>query len=83
MRNESPKKRKPQAKKKELNAKKRACRIEDESLTEEKFKQMKFKYFSNPLYDLDDEIITNEKFLPNQKDLDFVIPISPGIDERA
>ncbi|GJW79864.1 hypothetical protein Tco_0143839 [Tanacetum coccineum] len=42
-----------------------------------------FNYFSNPLYDLDDEIITNEKFLPNQKDLDVVIPIPPGIDERC
>ncbi|GJU35091.1 hypothetical protein Tco_1183445 [Tanacetum coccineum] len=41
------------------------------------------KYFSNPLYDLDDEIITNEKILPNQKDLDVVIPIPPGIDERC
>ncbi|GJZ28097.1 hypothetical protein Tco_0572744 [Tanacetum coccineum] len=34
-------------------------------------------------YDLDDEIIINEKFLPNQKDLDVVIPIPPGIDERC
>ncbi|GKF11389.1 hypothetical protein Tco_0049315, partial [Tanacetum coccineum] len=45
-------------------------------------KRNEFKYFSNPLYDLDDEIITNEKFLPNQKDLDVVIPIPPGIDEQ-
>ncbi|GJU09161.1 hypothetical protein Tco_1125591 [Tanacetum coccineum] len=42
-----------------------------------------FKYFSNPLYDLDDEIITNEKILPNQKDLDVVIQIPPGTDERC
>ncbi|GJX79294.1 hypothetical protein Tco_0327443 [Tanacetum coccineum] len=46
-------------------------------------KRDEFKYFSNPLYDLDDEIITNEKILPNQKDLDVVIPIPPGIDERC
>ncbi|GJZ44751.1 hypothetical protein Tco_0592347 [Tanacetum coccineum] len=39
--------------------------------------------FKNPLYDLDDEIITNEKILPNQKDLDVVILIPPGIDERC
>ncbi|GJZ90857.1 hypothetical protein Tco_0662784 [Tanacetum coccineum] len=43
---------------------------------------MKFN-FSNPLYDLDDEIITNEKILPNQKDLDVVIPIPPGIDKHC
>ncbi|GKE84883.1 hypothetical protein Tco_1558625, partial [Tanacetum coccineum] len=33
--------------------------------------------------DLDDEIITNEKILPNQKDLDVVISIPSGIDERC
>ncbi|GJT06096.1 hypothetical protein Tco_0840558 [Tanacetum coccineum] len=52
-------------------------------LTERKIQKDEFKYFSNPLYDLDDEIITNEKILPNQKDLDVVIPIPPGIDERC
>ncbi|GKD98201.1 hypothetical protein Tco_1382098 [Tanacetum coccineum] len=56
---------------------------DDESLSEEEIQKDEFKYFSNPLYDLDDEIITNEKFLPNQKDLDVVIPIPPGIDERC
>ncbi|GKB64061.1 hypothetical protein Tco_0920247, partial [Tanacetum coccineum] len=55
----------------------------DESLSEEEIQKDEFKYFSNPLYDLDDEIITNEKILPNQKDLDVVIPIPPGIDERC
>ncbi|GJX56518.1 hypothetical protein Tco_0286415 [Tanacetum coccineum] len=55
---------------------------DDESLSEEEIQKDEFKYFSNPLYDLDDEIITNEKILPNQKDLDVVIPIPPGIDER-
>ncbi|GJW43523.1 hypothetical protein Tco_0072322 [Tanacetum coccineum] len=54
----------------------------DESLSEEEIQKDEFKYFSNPLYDLDDEIITNEKILPNQKDLDEIIPIPPGIDER-
>ncbi|GKB65442.1 hypothetical protein Tco_0921628 [Tanacetum coccineum] len=54
---------------------------DDESLSEEEIQKDEFKYFSNPLYDLDDEIITNEKILPNQKDLDVVIPIPPGIDE--
>ncbi|GKF71833.1 hypothetical protein Tco_0207947, partial [Tanacetum coccineum] len=53
---------------------------DDESLSEEEIQKDEFKYFSNPLYDLDDEIITNEKILPNQKDLDVVIPIPPGID---
>ncbi|GJR19203.1 hypothetical protein Tco_0967730 [Tanacetum coccineum] len=56
---------------------------DDESLSEEEIQKDEFKYFSNPLYDLDDEIITNEKILPNQKDLDIVIPIPPGIDERC
>ncbi|GJW90297.1 hypothetical protein Tco_0167850 [Tanacetum coccineum] len=56
---------------------------DDESLSEEEIQKDEFKYFSNPLYDLDDEIITNEKILPNQKDLDVVIPIPPGIDERC
>ncbi|GKA67207.1 hypothetical protein Tco_0767015 [Tanacetum coccineum] len=55
---------------------------DDESLSEEEIQKDEFKYFSNPLYDLDDEIITNEKILPNQKDLDVVIPIPPGIDEQ-
>ncbi|GJY23401.1 hypothetical protein Tco_0397059 [Tanacetum coccineum] len=55
---------------------------DDESLSEEEIQKDEFKYFSNPLYDLDDEIITNEKILPNQKDLDVVIPIPPGIDEH-
>ncbi|GJY40397.1 hypothetical protein Tco_0427667, partial [Tanacetum coccineum] len=54
-----------------------------ESECDEEIQKDEFKYFSNPLYDLDDEIITNEKFLPNQKDLDVVIPIPPGIDERC
>ncbi|GKC03803.1 hypothetical protein Tco_0995413 [Tanacetum coccineum] len=56
---------------------------DDESLSEEEIQKDEFKYFSNPLYDLDDEIITNEKILPNQKDLDVVIQIPPGIDERG
>ncbi|GJX49570.1 hypothetical protein Tco_0276415 [Tanacetum coccineum] len=56
---------------------------DDESLSEEEIQKDEFKYFSNPLYDLDDEIITNEKILPNKKDLDVVIPIPPGIDERC
>ncbi|GKD62397.1 hypothetical protein Tco_1299906 [Tanacetum coccineum] len=56
---------------------------DDESLSEEEIQKDEFKYFSNPLYDLDDEIITNEKILPNQKDLDVVIPIPPGIDEHC
>ncbi|GJV60438.1 hypothetical protein Tco_1466538 [Tanacetum coccineum] len=56
---------------------------DDESLSEEEIQKDEFKYFSNPLYDLDNEIITNEKILPNQKDLDVVIPIPPGIDERC
>ncbi|GJU04353.1 hypothetical protein Tco_1114691 [Tanacetum coccineum] len=56
---------------------------DDESLSEEEIQKDEFKYFSNPLYNLDDEIITNEKILPNQKDLDVVIPIPPGIDERC
>ncbi|GKA12473.1 hypothetical protein Tco_0692019 [Tanacetum coccineum] len=56
---------------------------DDESLSEEEIQKDEFKYFSNPLYDLDDEIITNEKILPNQKDLDVVISIPPGIDERC
>ncbi|GJX14455.1 hypothetical protein Tco_0206213 [Tanacetum coccineum] len=56
---------------------------DDESLSEEEIQKDEFKYFSNPLYDLDDEIITNEEILPNQKDLDVVIPIPPGIDERC
>ncbi|GJR68189.1 hypothetical protein Tco_0014254 [Tanacetum coccineum] len=55
----------------------------DESLSEEEIQKDEFKYFSNPLYDLDDEIITNEKILPNQKDLDIVIPIPPGIDKHC
>ncbi|GKA40426.1 hypothetical protein Tco_0733019, partial [Tanacetum coccineum] len=56
---------------------------DDESNSEEEIQKDEFKYFSNPLYDLDDEIITNEEILPNQKDLDVVIPIPPGIDERC
>ncbi|GKC19903.1 hypothetical protein Tco_1022053 [Tanacetum coccineum] len=56
---------------------------DDESLSEEEIQKDEFKYFSNPLYDLDDEIITNEKILPNQKDLDVVIPIPPGIDKHC
>ncbi|GKD53871.1 hypothetical protein Tco_1287258 [Tanacetum coccineum] len=56
---------------------------DDESLSEEEIQKDEFKYFSNSLYDLDDEIISNEKILPNQKDLDVVIPIPPGIDERC
>ncbi|GJR15893.1 hypothetical protein Tco_0798545 [Tanacetum coccineum] len=56
---------------------------DDESLSEEEIQKDEFKYFSNPLYDLDDETITNEKILTNQKDLDVVIPIPPGIDERC
>ncbi|GKE87608.1 hypothetical protein Tco_1565083, partial [Tanacetum coccineum] len=39
--------------------------------------------FSNPLYDIDDEIITNENNLLSKKDLDVVIPIPSGIDERC
>ncbi|GKA84392.1 hypothetical protein Tco_0805987 [Tanacetum coccineum] len=56
---------------------------EGDSLSEEEIQKDEFKYFSNPLYDLDDEIITNEKILPNQKDLDVVIPIPPGIDKHC
>ncbi|GKE19110.1 hypothetical protein Tco_1426687 [Tanacetum coccineum] len=56
---------------------------DDESLSEEEIQKDEFKYFSNPLYDLDDEIITNEEILPNQKDLDVVIPIPPGIDKHC
>ncbi|GKC06913.1 hypothetical protein Tco_0998523 [Tanacetum coccineum] len=56
---------------------------DDESLSEEEIQKDEFKYFSNPLCDLDDEIITNEKILPNQKDLDVVIPIPPGIDKHC
>ncbi|GJS33191.1 hypothetical protein Tco_0531573 [Tanacetum coccineum] len=56
---------------------------DDESLSEEEIQKDEFKYFFNPLYDLDDEIIINEKILPNQKDLDVVIPIPPGIDKRC
>ncbi|GJZ06225.1 hypothetical protein Tco_0540018 [Tanacetum coccineum] len=56
---------------------------DDESLSEEEIQKDEFKYFSNPLYDLDDEIITNAKNHPIQKDLDVVIPIPPGIDERC
>ncbi|GJS03479.1 hypothetical protein Tco_0319987 [Tanacetum coccineum] len=56
---------------------------DDESLSEEEIQKDEFKYFSNPLYDLDNEIITNEKILPNQKDLNVVIPIPSGIDERC
>ncbi|GJZ09700.1 hypothetical protein Tco_0543983 [Tanacetum coccineum] len=50
---------------------------DDESLSEEEIQNDEFKYFSNPLYDLDDEIN------PNQKDLDVVIPIPPGIDKHC
>ncbi|GJQ94969.1 hypothetical protein Tco_0006108 [Tanacetum coccineum] len=39
--------------------------------------------FLNPLYDLDDEIITNEKNSSYSKDLDVVIPIPPGIEEQS
>ncbi|GJT87896.1 hypothetical protein Tco_1069613 [Tanacetum coccineum] len=56
---------------------------DDESLSKEEIQKDEFKYFSNPLYDLDDEIITNEKIIPNQKDLDVVIPILPGINEHC
>ncbi|GKD53140.1 hypothetical protein Tco_1286527 [Tanacetum coccineum] len=56
---------------------------DDESLSKEEIQKDEFKYFSNPLYDIDDEIITNEKILPKQKDLDVVIPIPSGIDERC
>ncbi|GKE34841.1 hypothetical protein Tco_1454163, partial [Tanacetum coccineum] len=56
---------------------------DDELLSKEEIQKDEFNYFSNPLYDLDDEIITNEKILPNQKDLDVVIPIPPGIEERC
>ncbi|GKE56439.1 hypothetical protein Tco_1495624, partial [Tanacetum coccineum] len=56
---------------------------DDESLSEEEIQKDEFKYFSNPLYDLDDEIITNEKILPNKKDLDVVIPIRTGIDKHC
>ncbi|GJY78536.1 hypothetical protein Tco_0484337 [Tanacetum coccineum] len=56
---------------------------DDESLSEEEIQKDEFKYFSNPLYDLDDEIITNEKIIPNQKNLDVVIPILPGINEHC
>ncbi|GJW15073.1 hypothetical protein Tco_0019206 [Tanacetum coccineum] len=48
---------------------------------EKEIQKDEFKYFSNPLYDLDDEIITNENNLLSKKDLDEIIPIPPGIDE--
>ncbi|GKA98833.1 hypothetical protein Tco_0826770 [Tanacetum coccineum] len=57
--------------------------LDDESLSEEEIQKDEFKYFSNLFCDLDDEIITNEKILPNQKDLDVVIPIPPGIDKHC
>ncbi|GJZ79092.1 hypothetical protein Tco_0643929 [Tanacetum coccineum] len=68
---------------KEKEAAELEAKRDDESLSEEEIQKDEFKYFSNPLYDLDDEIITNEKILPNQKDLDVVIPSPPGIDERC
>ncbi|GJW94073.1 hypothetical protein Tco_0173745 [Tanacetum coccineum] len=40
-----------------------------------------FNSFSNPLYDIDDEIITNESNFLSKKDLDEIILIPPGIDE--
>ncbi|GJU92943.1 hypothetical protein Tco_1317699 [Tanacetum coccineum] len=40
-----------------------------------------FNSFSNPLYDIDDEIITNESYSLSRKDLDETILIPPGIDE--
>ncbi|GJX64083.1 hypothetical protein Tco_0298426 [Tanacetum coccineum] len=56
---------------------------DDESLSEEEIPKEEFKFFSNPLYDIDDEIITNENNLLSKKDLDEIIPIPPGIDERC
>ncbi|GJT90759.1 hypothetical protein Tco_1079604 [Tanacetum coccineum] len=56
---------------------------DDESLSEEEIPKEEFKIFSNPLYDIDDEIITNENNLLSKKDLDEIIPIPPGIDERC
>ncbi|GJV70557.1 hypothetical protein Tco_1490552 [Tanacetum coccineum] len=56
---------------------------DDESLSEKEIPKEEFKFFSNPLYDIDDEIITNEKILPNQKDLDVVILILPGMNESC
>ncbi|GJS94555.1 hypothetical protein Tco_0801523 [Tanacetum coccineum] len=51
---------------------------DDESLSEEEIQKDEFKYFSNPLYDLDDEIITNEKILPI-KGFRCVIPNPPEL----
>ncbi|GJS10736.1 putative ribonuclease H-like domain-containing protein [Tanacetum coccineum] len=56
---------------------------DDESLSEEEIPKEEFKIFSNPLYDIDDEIITNENNFLAKKDLDEIIPIPPGIDERC
>ncbi|GJU75418.1 hypothetical protein Tco_1272488 [Tanacetum coccineum] len=56
-------------------------RVDDESLSEEEIQKDEFNSFSNPLYDIDDEIITNESNLLSKKDLDEIILIPPGIDE--
>ncbi|GKB67870.1 hypothetical protein Tco_0929282, partial [Tanacetum coccineum] len=56
---------------------------DDESVSEEEIQKDEFNSFSNPLYDIDDEIITNESNLLSKKDLDEIILIPPGIDERA
>ncbi|GJU44442.1 hypothetical protein Tco_1201708 [Tanacetum coccineum] len=54
---------------------------DDESVSEEEIQKDEFNSFSNPLYDIDDEIITNESNLLSKKDLDEIILIPPGIDE--
>ncbi|GJU56129.1 hypothetical protein Tco_1229843 [Tanacetum coccineum] len=51
------------------------------SLSEEEIQKDEFNSFSNPLYDIDDEIITNESNLLSKKDLDEIILIPSGIDE--
>ncbi|GJT64710.1 hypothetical protein Tco_1016190 [Tanacetum coccineum] len=56
---------------------------DDESLSEEEIPKENFKFFSNPLCDLDDAIITNKKILPNEKDLDVITSIPPGTDKRC
>ncbi|GJY04924.1 hypothetical protein Tco_0370864 [Tanacetum coccineum] len=55
--------------------------FDDESLFEEEIQKDEFNSFSNPLYDIDDEIITNESYSLSRKDLDETILIPPGIDE--
>ncbi|GJZ73443.1 hypothetical protein Tco_0637589 [Tanacetum coccineum] len=53
----------------------------DMPVFEEEIQKDEFNSFSNPLYDIDDEIITNESYSLSRKDLDEIILIPPGIDE--